>query len=206
MTEQKDAAFKPPKPRVYTGKGPDKDPEKFRQWRSELTDYFHLSKIKPENELLVLQYFVSDIAKNYFTQRRNQTKDNPDTLAEMLDRRAKHCIPSTHGNMYWKQWDKVSQTQNGQTQRIGNVAIEIDRLCECMDISKGSKLQKFLDSMHPELRLQVEPKIDKKQFDWEAVVSSVDHGSNRNSTPRFLGKPPWFLGNNKNTPSTLPAQ
>ena len=41
MTEQKDAAFKLPKPRVYTGKGPDKDPEKFRQWRSELTDYFH---------------------------------------------------------------------------------------------------------------------------------------------------------------------
>ena len=92
----------------------------------------------------------------------------------MHDRIAKHCIPSTHGNMYWKQWDKVSQTQNGRTQRIGNVAIEIDRLCECMDISEGSKLQKFLDAMHPELRLQVEPKIDKKQFDWEAVVSDAE--------------------------------
>ena len=37
-------------------------------------------------------------------------------------------------------------------------------------------------------------------------VASVDHGSNCNSTPRFLGKPPRFLGNNKNTPSKLPAQ
>src|SRR5258708_460914 len=78
----------------------------------------------------------------------------------------------------WKhvleQWDKLTQIQNGRTQRIGNVAIEIDRLCECMDISQGSKLQKFFDAMHPELRLQVEPKVDKQKFNWEEVVSDAE--------------------------------
>src|SRR5258705_505843 len=92
----------------------------------------------------------------------------------MLDLIAKQCIPSTHGNMYWKQWDKVTQTWNGWTQCIGNNAIEINCLCESMDISQGSKLQKFFDAMHPELRLQVDPKVDKQKFNWEEVVSDAE--------------------------------
>ena len=46
--------FKPPKPRTYSGKGKDKDPETFEQWKQEVLDYFDLTSMLPSKHIKVL--------------------------------------------------------------------------------------------------------------------------------------------------------
>ena len=41
-------------------------------------------------------------------------------------------------------------------------------------ISDDTKLQKFLDAMHKELRYGIEPNLDKDKFKWEDVVSLAE--------------------------------
>ena len=62
-------AFKPPKPRVFSGKGTDKDPAVFDAWKQEVLDYLDLSGIDPKHQLAVLQYFVSETAKDYYATK-----------------------------------------------------------------------------------------------------------------------------------------
>src|SRR6266576_4453242 len=66
--------------------------------------------------------------------------------------------------------------KNGRVQRIGTVAIEIDKLSQRLSgkISDGIKLQKFLDAMHPEHRYALEPHIDKEDFQWTEVVKQAE--------------------------------
>ena len=90
----------------------------------------------------------------------------------MLRGLRQHVVPSTHVNEYWKQWESISQVRNGRVQRIGLTAIEIDKLAQRIPggVNSATRLQTFLASMHPELRLRVEPNIDKDNFDWKEVV------------------------------------
>ena len=123
--------FKPPKPRTYSGKGKDKDPETFEQWKQEVLDYFDLTSMLPSKHIQALGYFVNDTARDYYhTKRRKHSDTNPVTIEEMLKGIKNHCIPTTSSNVYWKQWDQVSQIQHGKVQRIGVTAIEIDRIAE----------------------------------------------------------------------------
>ena len=68
-------AFKPPKPRVFSGKSSDKDPAVFDAWKQEVLDYLDLSGIDPKHQLVVLQYFVSETAKDYYTTKRKEHTD-----------------------------------------------------------------------------------------------------------------------------------
>ena len=166
MTSEKHD-FKPPKPRTYSGKGKDKDPETFEQWKQEVLDNFHLTSMPPSKHIQALGYFVNDTVKDCsHTKRRKHCDTNPVTIEEML-KGIKHCIPTISSNVYWKQWDQVSQIQYGKVQRIGVTAIEIDRIAEPLQgkIPDTIKLQKFLDVMHPELRHAIEPGINKDKFD-----------------------------------------
>ena len=109
--------FKPPKPRTYSGKEKDKDPETFEQWKQEVVDYFDLPSMPPSKYIQALGYFVNDTARNYYhTKRRKHSDTNPVTIKEMLKGIKNHCIPTTSSNVYWKQWDQVSQVQHGKVQ------------------------------------------------------------------------------------------
>ena len=87
-----------------------------------------------------------------------------------------HCIPTTSSNVYWKQWDQVSQVEHGKVQRIGITAIEIDRIAEQLQgkIPDIIKLQKFLDVIHPVLRHAMESGINKDKFDWEEILALAE--------------------------------
>jgi hypothetical protein len=126
----------------------------------------------------VLQYFVSDTAKDFYTTRRKSiTSHKPMTAEELLAEMKQHIVPSTHMNQYWKQWDKISQIKNGKAIRISSVSIEIEKISQRLGDGIGPqvKIQKFLDSMHPELRLRVEPSIDRtKPMDWKAIVAQAE--------------------------------
>ena len=170
--------FKPPKPRTYSGKGKDTKEHIFRQWRTEVTDYFDLMRIPQDKQLVTLGYFVSDAAKDFYQTKR---EDNGKITVEgMLDGIKKHCIPSTQGNNYWNEWNAIKQVDGNKTRRIGLVAIDIERVSRCIaegkqgNIGEGVKLQKFLDAMHPDLRFQVEPAINKQDFEWTDVVQRAE--------------------------------
>ena len=91
-----------------------------------MLDYYALTEIPSSTQIQALGYFVNNTAKDYYFTTRNKHSDI--TLEQMLDGRKKHIIPSTHRNTYWKQWDAIHQIKNGKVQRIGNVAIEIDKI------------------------------------------------------------------------------
>ena len=160
--------FKPLKSRTYSGKGQDKDPEIFEQGKQEVLDYFDLTSMLPSKHIQPLGHFVKDTVREYYyTKRKKQSDTNPVTVEEMLKGIKNHCIPTISSNVYWKQWDQVSQIQHGKVQRIGVTTIEIDRIAERLQgkIPDTIKLQKFLDVMHPELRHAIEPGINKDKFD-----------------------------------------
>ena len=95
--------FKLPKPRTYSGKGKDKDPETFEQWKQEVLDYFDLTSTLPSKHIQALGYFVNDTARDYFhTKRRKHSDTNPVTIEEMLKGIKNHCISTTSSNVYWK--------------------------------------------------------------------------------------------------------
>ena len=95
--------FKPPKPRTYSGKGKDKDPKTFEQWKQEVLDYFDLTSMPPSKHIQALGYFVNDTARDYYhTKRRKHSDTNPVTVDEMLKGIKNHCIPTTSSNVYWK--------------------------------------------------------------------------------------------------------
>ena len=56
------------------------------------------------------------------------------------------------------------------------MAIEIDKIAQRLggNISDDTKLQKFLDVMHKELRYVIELSLDKDNFKWEDIVSLVE--------------------------------
>ena len=88
--------FKPPKPRTYSGKGKDKDPETFEQWKQEVLDYFDLTSMPPLKYIQALGYFVNDTARDYYhTKRRKHSDTNPVTVEEMLKGIKNHCIPTS---------------------------------------------------------------------------------------------------------------
>ena len=170
--------FKPPKPRTYSGKGNDTKAHIFRQWRQEVADYFKLTGLPPDEQLITLGYFVSEAAKDYYQTKREE--NDRITVKEMLDGMRKHVIPSTQGNNYWNEWNNISQRTKDKTRRIGLVAIDIERVARCIaegdqgQVGEGVRLQKLLDAMHPELRFQVEPNVNKAKFDWTEVVQLAE--------------------------------
>ena len=129
------------------------------------------------NHIQVLGYFVNDTARDHnYIKRRIHSNTNPVTIEEMLQGIKNHCIPTTNSNVYWKQWNQVSQIQHGKVESIGVNAIEIYRIAERLQgkIPDTIKLQTFLDMMQPELRHAIEPCINKDKFTWEEIVALVE--------------------------------
>ena len=178
MAPEASGKFKPPKPRIYSGKGKDTKEHVFRQWRTEVTDYMKLMNVPTDQQVITLGYFVSDTAKDYYQTKREDNEAI--TIKEMLDGLKKHVVPSTQGNNYWNEWNAIKQIEGNRTKRIGLVAIDIERVARCIaegkqgQIGEGVKLQKLLDAMHPDLRFQVEPAINKSNFDWTEVVQTAE--------------------------------
>ena len=169
--------FKPPKPRTYSGKEKDKEPEIFEEWKQEVLDYFDLTSMLPSKHIQALGYFVNDTARDYYHTKRGKHSDtNPVSIEEILESIKNHYIPITSSNVYWKQWVQESQIQHGKVQRIGVTTIEIDRIAERLQgkIPDTIKLQKFLDVLHSELRHEIEPGINKDKFDWEEIVALAE--------------------------------
>ena len=139
-----------------------------------MLDHYALIKIPQSIQIQALGYFVNNTAKDYYFATRYKQSDI--TLEQMLDRLKKHVITSTHRNTYMKQWDAIHQIKNGKIQRIGNIAIEIDKIVQRLGvkISDDTKLQKFLDVMYKELRYAIEPNIEKDNFKWEDVVTLAE--------------------------------
>ena len=63
--------FKPPKPRTYSGKGKDKDPETLEQWKQEVLDYFDLTSMPPSKHIQAIGYFET-IQQGIITIPREQ--------------------------------------------------------------------------------------------------------------------------------------
>ena len=74
--------FKLPKPRTYSGKGKDKHPETFEQWKQEVLDYFDLTSMPPSKHIQVLEYFVNDSARDYY---HTKTRKHSDTNAVTIE-------------------------------------------------------------------------------------------------------------------------
>ena len=174
--------FKPPKPRIFSGKGDDQDAARVDTWIQEMKDFLDLSGIKDENlKVVTMQYFLSETAKDFYsTKRQTATPDKPLRIDEFLTELKQHVVPSTHVNKYWKDWNKVTQTEGGKTKSIKDVGLEIERLAQRLgqtNISTPVRVQKFLDAMHPELRLKVEPAIKKQGENitaWGDVVEQAE--------------------------------
>ena len=95
--------FKPPKPRIYSGKGKDKDPVTFEHCKQEVLDYFDLTSMLPSKHIQALGYFVNDTARDYYhTRRRKNSDTNLVTVEEILKGIKNHCIPIISNNVYWK--------------------------------------------------------------------------------------------------------
>ena len=68
------------------------------------------------------------------------------------------------------------QVIQGKVDRITKTAIQIERIAQKLDtaITTPVRIQKFLDSMHPELRYAVEPEIkDRKTATWKDVKDTA---------------------------------
>ena len=182
MESTNKSIFKPPKPRIFTGKGEDQDAARVDTWIQEMKDFLDLSGIKNEQlKIITAQYFLSDTAKDFYaTKRATATQDKPLRIDEFLEELKQHVVPSTHVNTYWNDWNKISQTEGGKTKAIKDVALEIERLAQRLgqtNITTPVRVQKFMDAMHPELRLKVEPAIKKQGNNmtaWKDVVEQAE--------------------------------
>jgi hypothetical protein len=215
--------FKPPKPRIYSGDNNDRDASTLEAWIETLKDYITLSNITDDTlKLRVMQYFLSGTAEDFYHTKRRE----PDiTFDLMLAKLKEYLIPSTAINKYWKDWHRIYQTKNGLTRPINEVAIQIEKLAYRIGsaINEQIKIQKFLDSMHPELQLAVESDIeDRGTATWENVKklaerkdaglfqarkygrtqdgSKQQYSSNANITQRKNNLPNQRNTSNSNTP------
>ena len=63
MESTNKSIFKPPKSRIFTGKGEDQDAARVDTWIQEMKDFLDLSGIKNEQlKIITAQYFLSDTA------------------------------------------------------------------------------------------------------------------------------------------------
>ena len=175
-------SFKPPKPRIFTGKNDDQDAAVVDAWIREMKDFIRMSKIKDmADQITVLQYFLSGVAKEFYASRRDlETAEEPLTLDEFLRDLKAHVVPYTHTNKYWDDWRKVSQVQGNKVRPIGEVGIEIERISYRIGksiLNEQIRIQRLLDAMHPELRLQVEPLVKRSGTDvtpWREVIQKAE--------------------------------
>jgi hypothetical protein len=165
------AKFKVPKPRTYTGDDGDRDAATLDAWIQKLKDYLELSGIQNnEKKVLIMQYFLEGTAEDFYHTKRlaNTTLDFEQLLTDL---RA-HIVPSLEINRYWDDWYAINQVRNGRIDRINETAIHLEKVAARLGeaITNGVKIQRFLDTMHPELRYAVEPDIeDRPTAKWDDV-------------------------------------
>jgi hypothetical protein len=146
--------FKVPKPRTYTGDNEDRDASTLDAWIQQVKDCLELSKINHEkDQLLVLQYFLGETAKEFYHTKRMEEGMTFDTFLTKLK---EHIIPSTEGNRYWDDWYKISQVRNGRVDRITATAIRLEMIASHIGstLSEHVKIERFLDAMHPDYAMQ----------------------------------------------------
>ena len=91
-TQTSASSFKPPKLRIFTGEGDDRDAATLEAWITALKDYLQLSTVTDDaRKLQVMQYFVSKTAGEFYDTTRLQTGI---TFDDMLERLKNHLIPT----------------------------------------------------------------------------------------------------------------
>jgi len=84
-TETSASSFKPPKPRIFTGEGDDRDAATLEAWITALKDYLELSKVADDaRKLQIMQYFVSKTAGDFYHTTQLQTGITFDDMLEWL--------------------------------------------------------------------------------------------------------------------------
>jgi hypothetical protein len=172
-------ATKIPTPKTLKGNSDDRNPAKIEAWIDEVKDYFILSETPKKNQATVLQYFLEDTAKEFYRTKRKEANAKGEELDvnQFLEDIQRYLISSTRIGDYWKQWNNIFQVKGDKTQRISDVAIEIQKVATQLgtDVGAGPKIQKFLDAMHPQLRRVVEPTIDKRtESEWPDIVKLAE--------------------------------
>ena len=162
--------FKPPTPRIYSGDNEDRDASNLDAWINEVKDYIEMLSITDDKtKLLLLQYFLSKTAKDFYHTKRQEAGI---TFAGFLENLKEYIIPSTQINRYWDDWYKISQVHGGKIERITATAIRLEKAANRLGtaISNQVKVQRFLDAMHPELRYAVEPDVkDRATANWNDI-------------------------------------
>lgn len=132
--------FKPPKPRTYTGDNGDRDENTLDAWIEEVQDYTKLLDMTDDQKFMVLQYFLSGTAKDFYQAKRHE----PDmTFKKFISKLKEFIIPTTAINDYWDEWNKISQSHHGKVDRIQTTAIKLEKLAHRLGaaITNGVKIQ-----------------------------------------------------------------
>ena len=117
--------FKPPTPRIYSGDNEDRDASNLEAWIDEVKDYIEMLSITDDKtKLLLLQYFLSKTAKDFYHTKRKETGI---TFEGFLESLKEYIIPSTQINRYWDDWYKISQVHGGKIDRITATAIRLEK-------------------------------------------------------------------------------
>ena len=173
--ERRITKIKIPDPKDYSGDGSERTLEAFTAWERSVKDHWRMEKDfhnqdPPEaSKILFLQFCLKGTAKNFYNAKRD-TYDGK-TLNDLLKDLKNHLIPTTHEQGIYEKWNRINQSHGGSVKPINDIGIEILKTSQQLGtdandapkITEYMKIQKLMDSMHPELRLAVEPHIDRSQ-------------------------------------------
>ena len=64
--------FKVPKPRILSGDGDDRDPERVEAWIKGIRDYYQLVNLPKNNQAAVLQFSLENTALEFYNTKRDE--------------------------------------------------------------------------------------------------------------------------------------
>lgn len=155
---------------------------------------------------------------------KERVRREPDMSSDtLLDEIKNYFVPAHQENNIMSKWENNKQVTNSGTVRsISDVAIDFETLSmrlgtilpavkggtPILKISEFSKKQAFIAAIHPALRMEIEPDIDKDTIIWTDLVSKAEkkdrilraagkyvrnmpkHQTNHTSTSAIYGNPP----------------
>ena len=170
--------LKIPTSSIFTGEGEDLKPNRLNRWYREVKLYLKTFDINDDHDEVVEYYeaYTEKQAKDaYMTLLDEQEPDQP-TLVEFKARFKQLFQTSTNTDDLYQQWQWISQTVNGRTIKISQIAADLDMLRS--HLPKGhiidfAQKQRFLAAMDIRLRRRVEPHIEEGDT-WMEIVGLAE--------------------------------